>query len=611
MKIGMRHLHRTLLLLLVSSASLALYAQTPSQTSPPSSVNATISQPSDNQNLQVHSTTASLTPTPTPNVEKGVMSPEMVTAIGDLWKWGVILIVCFVLFIFRRELRSLVKKAEQAETPQLGAPGVSLQIGKPLDTEKKIEPALSEEKATPPSQHKDVSEPIVALESESLSVEKTVEVLRDELEEAFSTNDESKIQLAYEALKVASTDPRDLVVNDAIYLYQKFRHGDTAAISKLQKLTEQMSASSVVYLFLGLCYEEAGELDKASDAYRHSVERTESKDTKAYRVIILANCLLKADKKSDAYKLVSEEISKTDESELLLILYKGLAELYKKSDNRLFQAFALEKALEHEPNNTDLIFDLAYAYSAVELHPLSILHYERLLHFESDNTSALNNVGVEYENQQMPILSVGSYKKASEFNKTLASANLAYRLMNAGFAEEALATLNNAKSQDDVHPNVGSALAALSEKQTAEREKREKLFNNATLEKQFFRAFAETYFRNINAEDENLEGAWKLEDGTHVQVTQAGSSVEANWTSIIKHQFTGVVTNRTLRLTKKKMEYHWYDKSEKGFEKQYEGYDYLSDNGQRLSIMYISASDPIFVMMTKNENGETKVTTPS
>lgn len=203
----------------------------------------------------------------------------------------------------------------------------------------------------------------------------------------------------------------------------------------------------------------------------------------------------------------------------------------------------------------------------------------------------------------MPMLSVKSYKKASDLNNTLASANLAYRLMNAGFDEEASAILEHARQQTDLHPNVGSALASLSEKQEAEREKHKKIIESAIKQQRFYRAFSEIYFRSLNEGDENIEGAWRLEDGTDVQVTQNDSTVEANWLVLNnKHQFTGAVTNRTLRITKKKMEYNWYPKrSEKGFEKEYEGYAYLSEDNQRLSIMYVNGNEPIFVTMLKKD----------
>ena len=97
------------------------------------------------------------------------------------------------------------------------------------------------------------------------------------------------------------------------------------------------------------------------------------------------------------------------------------------------RAFALEKALELRPNNTDLLFSTAYSYAKDKFDDLALFHYKQVASLTEDNQGTTNNLGVQYEKADMPIASVENYKKSIKKVKLLASANLAYRYMNAGF----------------------------------------------------------------------------------------------------------------------------------------------------------------------------------
>lgn len=304
----------TILLLTILGVCPVLYAQpsSPTVSTSPSPTASIVNQPSATPEAKPETSPANATPTP-PNDQR-LISPEMVTALGNLiaslvW-WGVILIVCAILIIFRKELRSLVKKAERAETLDIGAPGgVGLRIGKPLDNDKKVEPTLPEERAAPPSKPKDVSEVKGTRETEDQPSERTLGDLRNDLEKAFLTNDEDNIQQALEALQVATTDPDDKIANESIYLHSRFKQGHPTALVKLQKLAASAPAISVPYFHLGLCYEDANEIEKAIEAFRLSIERTKDRIAKAYRVALMARCMQKAGKPLDAYKAVSSAVA--------------------------------------------------------------------------------------------------------------------------------------------------------------------------------------------------------------------------------------------------------------------------------------------------------------
>ena len=129
-------------------------------------------------------------------------------------------------------------------------------------------------------------------------------------------------------------------------------------------------------------------------------------------------------------------------------LHESLLEEYKakiltilakiaKMSNDLDKFFVYsEGALNLNPANTDLRFDLAYQYSKKNDNRLSLLHYTKLID-TTKSLSGLNNLGVEYETFGLKAKSIESYSKAIENNETLAMANVAQRYLNEGFVKDA------------------------------------------------------------------------------------------------------------------------------------------------------------------------------
>src|SRR3569833_1050462 len=160
-------------------------------------------------------------------------------------------------------------------------------------------------------------------------------------------------------------------------------------------------------------------------------------------------------------------------------LYQGIANIYKESQEYDLQAIALEKALEFTPNDITVRFNMAYAYSKVGREELSLLHYTYLLKYDPDNAGAQNNIAVQYGILGMNIKSIDFYKKSFSGNNTLAGSNLAYKLIDIGFAEEAEHYLEEAQKQEDVHTNVGTAIGKLFSLKNEEEEKEDLVLKDA------------------------------------------------------------------------------------------------------------------------------------
>ncbi len=362
---------------------------------------------------------------------------------------------------------------------------------------------------------------------------------------------------------------------EAIYLGYRYRYGDSTALEKLKRLARQ-SETSIAHYWIGNSYEYVSNFDKAMEEYEISAQRSKGKD-RTYIIEALARCLFKAGKQSEAYARIMHEIGQTIAPLEQSRLYESLASLYELAKDPELRALALEKAIESRPGNTHLLFDAGYSYSNSGFRALALLHYKTLLKFDADNTGALNNIGVQYMDLQMPMCAVESYKKASKLSDTLASANLAYRYINAGFEEEAREILDKAKQEEEPHQNVWMAISTLRQSKEAEAELEKKWLDTAIEQQRFLLSFAEAYFAT-KPDCPSFDGGWFLPDGTETTIAQSGANIKASWVyEKNKHNLTGHINNRAAKIT-----IH-----EEGLfsKKERHGYAYLSLDGEQLFIM--------------------------
>ena len=514
------------------------------------------------------------------------MDPEMIKAIASLWLLALILLLAMGVVIFRGQLRNLLSRLTQFKVKR-GETEVSVSQ-EPKKAETNLETPTEEQAATEkPST--ETSDKIKKLEP------KTSKEWLGEMIDAFYSRNIEQGEEAFKKVQESEADAVEKLKNEAIYLSLRYRHAnDSSALRKLQALAEQRKeVSHYVHFWIGFCYEEAGEFDNAAKAYEISAQSKQKEKDRAHDIVSLARCLFRAGKQSQAYKAVMQEIGKATDAEAVSTLYEGLASLYELSQDLELRALALEKALESKPNDTKLHFAAAYSYSQKELNDLSLLHYKTSLTFNPDDAPSLNNIAVQYEQLLMPMHSVKFYKKASERNETLAMANLAYRFMNAGFREEASEILNKAKQQANLHPNVGSAISAIPEKEEAESEIEERSLNSARTQQRFLLSFAEAYFTE-KPNCPTFNGLWC--NSIDLSITQSETRIEARWLDDEENKFTGHVTNRAARVTSYKKNAFLSRYEENG-----RGYVYLSPDGQQLFIMILKEDKHSFLTLNKTE----------
>jgi tetratricopeptide (TPR) repeat protein len=164
--------------------------------------------------------------------------------------------------------------------------------------------------------------------------------------------------------------------------------------------------------------------------------------------------------------------SADDRTKFAALVERGYA--LRDLDRRLEAFGALEKALEIDPTNVAVRFDLAYAYSQSRFKELAISHYEQLvgrLGSGSDRQKwTLNNMGAALSELNMPILAVRRFQESAAQDNGLAAANLAHLLLDRGFVDEARAYLANATAIDPDNARAASATARIGSETRAEEE---------------------------------------------------------------------------------------------------------------------------------------------
>jgi len=451
-------------------------------------------QPSPSVSSSPSATEARVDERKTSSKAESFVSPEMIAAIGSLWPLAVLAVIAILIIILRKPLRKLLENivttSEKATNLEFktGPVGLSMKststevsqltVGVRPETQKNVAPAIEDvasiESKLDASTEGEPSDP-----SRSLS---------DELFDAIINRSAEGVESAYARMQEAEANAEKKIRNEAIYLYARFRLGDSSAIRRLEELTQTEESAAAAYIWLALCYQSANDQKRAGEAFERGAEKETDLQRRAHTFVNAANCYSEIGVGEDGIGLLCREIAKTADHGVLAILYKGLASLYKAADKKDLQVLALEKAVEYAPNDTSVLFDAAYAFSESEMRALSVesemlalsvAHYGSIVNFDPAHAEAMNNLGVAYQSVKMPIHAVSAYQKAVNLGNTLASANVAYLLMEAGFATEAKETLDKARLASDVHANVGSALAALAQKKAAEDEKEKKIDDSA------------------------------------------------------------------------------------------------------------------------------------
>jgi tetratricopeptide (TPR) repeat protein len=515
------------------------------------------------------------------------MDKEMILAIGELWKLGLVIIILAAIVIFRSNICILLNKVNQFHL-------------KKGDTEI----TLCEEKRKSPEVAETINKSIietVASEENIIINNQSQENKSPDFWDAYFENDIEKLKVAYEQMQLNEGNLNVRLYNEALFYRMSYNLGEHSCLDKLKNMLTNTTPESDVYSsivsFIGMCLEKGNAFNKAIELYDNELQKLKFEKDIAEVSVNKADCLFKMGSThyNEAYNTIKNQLLSIKDPIAKFNLYKGLAKLYEKVDERLSQALALEKALEICPDNVDLRFDIAYAYSMTDFKDLSLLHYKILLRFDSKNNSGWNNLGVQYDALAMPILSVDCYKTA-QGETSLASSNLAYKLLHAGFTEEAKKILGEAMLQENPHPNVSTAMSNVKTFREAEESKEKSIIGLATQKQLYLLQFSSRYL----SKETNLtfEGLWKSDQGYEVTITLTNDVIRAVVNvEDCKYNLKGNVINDAAIID--------LSSNIQGLligKHTYKGFAYLTDEGTKIQLVLSDDKDLILKSFLRKEH---------
>lgn len=385
----------------------------------------------------------------------------------------------------------------------------------------------------------------------------------------FKREEEEALRIR-EKLNEAEPDPSMRKADRA--RWEAIRHmtgsGGTEAMDALRRLTEDDQVSGTAWLFIGHCLVQSGELSGACEAYEKAIENARKPSLRTSAITSLAEAQAKAGRQDTALVTLKEAIRDTSDDDALFDLWLGLADVYADRDDHERRGIALQKALELRSHDTKARFRTAWSFSEGDsaLAPLVAHHYEALLRFSPEDSTALNNYGVQMERLDMPMEAISLYRRSAERDYTLAMANLAYQYMGAGFASEAADILTKASAQESPHKNVAEATSALDRRQEKESQEKEKVLSAGQELAEFTRDLGTAM---VQEQVLPQKGLWKWVDGpAEVSIEFSKGRLEISWTSgSTEYELSVAIEGRSGRgeFRKKAEKDYWMQKESEAF----------------------------------------------
>ena len=241
----------------------------------------------------------------------------------------------------------------------------------------------------------------------------------------------------------------------------RIRAGEEGTLKRLKELRGSFPQNVTIISNLAAAFAHFDHHEEAAREYLEAARLSDSDGSEAFS--LRASAAVQLHKQGqiiaadECLSRLRESIDDNTEEIRLLHALKEIAESDK--DERLATQI-LERMIDMRPDDADLRFELAYKYSQLKSNDLSLHHYLQIP-FAKRNPITWNNLGAAFQGATLPAKAIDAYRRAASEGETLAMSNIAYKLMNAGFLEDAEAELQKALSLDGYHRNVPEALAQL------------------------------------------------------------------------------------------------------------------------------------------------------
>lgn len=501
---------------------------------------------------------------------------KIINAIGNQWKFLVVIFFFVVFFVYRKQIEKLFSQVKKVKV-----------VGQELELEKKADLSPTNSVQAPVDDIKPVADV-----DKSYNGPNTF----DALYLSYIDKDEDKALKIFSAMQDAETDPVKKEKNNILYLYLKYETGfDLTAIYKLQELfhsSNNEEIKAVGFYYLGLCLKKSRDFEEAKKNFENA-EKLEKDPLNASNIITeISECLYEDGKKDESVKYLVEKLDEFENRSAKSNLYKAIANFYKNEGDKFLASLAYEKAIKSAPDDKSLLFDAAYQHSETAIMALCLLHYKTLISLNPAHPSALNNLGACFGTLEMNAKQIEYYKKAVKIGSNRAAGNLAIKLIDIGFHDEAKEILNEAKLDKNPESRVTAALSRISTETSDESSKEEKILEIAKIEQRLLRDFPNEFFLK-ESENSDLNGKWEEKDGSEINLTQNENYLEIKWQSDNKFSDVRTIKGKIVQNLIPSAKY------ERRNIYSYRGYDYYNGFG-----LLSNTNKKLHFALLKEDNSE-------
>lgn len=310
------------------------------------------------------------------------------------------------------------------------------------------------------------------------------------LESVYVTNDEDRVEWLSKAERWRIT------------------YGNGGSVSTVREFCDQFPTNAQLKGNLAAVMSHLGEAEEAANLYLKAVDLSDDVQFQGQCLSAAARNFGRSGNVQEAFhaldRLRNSEFAQEEQTIAYSVKDVGNA----MADTHL-EIEAMEAIVRLTPDDYDQRFNLAYAHSKEGNEDMALHHY---LAIPPSHRSAAtwNNLGVAYQNFSLPGKSVGAYRKAADEGETLAMSNLAYKLMGAGFLDEASQELKKAMSLESPHRNVGEAYSSLSDIPENEQKRSEEFLKEVKRKVEFYRKLSRAILKN---NVKNIIGTWNCPNG--------------------------------------------------------------------------------------------------
>jgi len=249
--------------------------------------------------------------------------------------------------------------------------------------------------------------------------------------------------------------------------------GSGKALADLRSTVSSNPDVFEAHIWLGAGLKKLGRTDEAIAVFDGAFASATTDEDRATAVVWSVTSLLEKHEPREVVRRMLDRTKGLDEQTARARILSRIGKLYLDlTPPDLEHAFSIyEAALSLDPTDSSLRFDVAHAYGEHGGEAEAFFHYSRLFELDSSHAGAANNIGVAASNLSMETVAVTYYRKAEALGNTLATSNLAWKLINVGFLQEARTMLDMAVTKPDADRNLLSALGGIAKAEVSDEEK--------------------------------------------------------------------------------------------------------------------------------------------